>query len=423
MKVMVVGSGAREHALAARIATSPQVEQVLCVPGNGGTEGFAVSLDLPLSDLPAIARAAKEQQVGLVVVGPEAPLVDGLVDAVEAQGIPAFGPRKAAAQLEGSKALSKRFMARHGIPTAEFGVFEDADAADRYVAERGRPLVVKADGLAAGKGVIVASSVEQTHEAIDRIMRQREFGDAGRVVVLEERLRGQEVSYHVVVADGRYVALVAAQDHKALRDGDEGPNTGGMGAYSPPPIVTAEVERRILSEVVEPTLAGFAADQIAYRGALFIGLMIVDGAPQVLEYNVRFGDPETQVLMARCAGDLLPLLLGSAKGDLSGVELAWEAPAAMCVVLAAPGYPGSYPKGLPIEGLDEAQALPGVQVVHAGTRRDGDRVVSSGGRVLGVTASGPDIDTVAERAYAAVGKICFEGMQFRSDIGHHARTR
>ncbi|MDD9937320.1 MAG: phosphoribosylamine--glycine ligase [Myxococcales bacterium] len=422
MKVLVVGSGAREHALAARLAQSPQVESVICAPGNGGTAGLAENVAIDPEDGEAVVALARERGIDFAVVGPEAPLVAGVADALREAGIDAFGPGREAARAEGSKAHSKRFMQRHGIPTADATIFDDADAADAHVRSLGRPLVVKADGLAAGKGVIVTSTVEQTHDAIDRIMRKREFGEAGATAVLEERLVGQEVSYHVVSDGTRYVALAAAQDHKPLLDGDAGPNTGGMGAYSPPPVVTAEVERRILERVAEPTLDGFRADGVDFRGALFIGLMIVDGDPYVIEYNVRFGDPETQVLMSRFKGDVLPLLLGSARGDLSGVEVAWEAPASMCVVLASGGYPGSYAKGLPIDGVAAAEDLDGVEVFHAGTRREGGQLVTSGGRVLGVTAIGADIDTAAERAYAGVERVAFEGKQYRKDIGWRART-
>jgi phosphoribosylamine--glycine ligase len=418
---MVIGSGAREHAFAQRLARSPQVSAVICAPGNGGTAEIAENVAVDPEDVQAVVALAKERGVGFALIGPEAPLVAGLADALVAAGIDTFGPHKAAARLEGSKAFSKRFMQKYGVPTAEAWIFEDAAAAEKHVRAYGKPLVVKADGLAAGKGVIVAGDVAETLDAIDRIMRKREFGEAGACVVLEERLVGEEVSYHVVLDGEHHVPLAAAQDHKRLLDGDRGPNTGGMGAYSPPKIVTPEVERKILERVVQPTLRGLKADGIAYRGALFIGLMIVGGEPYVLEYNTRFGDPETEVLMSRYRGDVLSLLRGAARGELRGVGVAWEAPAAMSVVIASRGYPGSYPKGLPISGLDAAALVEGVEVQHAGTRRDGDRVLTAGGRVLAVTARGADIDQVAERAYDAVGRIAFEGMQYRRDIGHRAR--
>jgi phosphoribosylamine--glycine ligase len=420
---MVVGSGAREHALARKLSQSPTVKQLLCAPGNGGTAAIAENVAVDPEDVAAVVSLARARAVDFVVVGPEGPLVAGLVDALADAGIAAFGPGAVASQLEGSKSFSKRFMLRHSIPTAAAAMFDDAAAAAAPVRAQGRPMVVKADGLAAGKGVIVAGSVGETLDAIDRIMRQREFGDAGSHVLLEERLVGEEVSYHVVLDGERYVALAAAQDHKRIFDGDEGPNTGGMGAYSPPPVVTGAVERKILARIVKPTLDGLRAEGIRYRGALFIGLMIVDGDPYVIEYNCRFGDPETQVMMARFRGDLLPLLLGAARGDLREVQVQWEAPAAMCVVLAAEGYPGAYAKGRVIRGIEEAAGIPNVDVLHAGTEVRGGDVLTTGGRVLSVTARGADIDSVADHAYAAVGCIHFDGMQYRRDIGFRARKR
>ncbi len=421
MKVLVVGNGGREHALAWRLAASPGVDAVYAAPGNAGTARVATNLDVRAEDVAGIVRAAKERQVGLVVVGPEAPLVAGLVDALRAEGVLVFGPSKAAARLEGSKGFAKDFMKRHAIPTAAYRVFEDAARAEAWIRELDRPMVIKADGLAAGKGVVVAGSVAESVAAIDEIMRQRAHGDAGARVVVEERLEGPEVSFHVVCDGTRAVPLAAAQDHKRLCDGDEGPNTGGMGAYSPPPMVDAALEQRILRAVVEPTLRGMAAEGCPLTGVLFVGLMIVDGAPRVLEYNVRFGDPETEVLMARLEGDVLPLLLGAARGDLSGVELRWGAPAALSVVMASEGYPGSGPKGRAIRGIDAANALEGVVVFEAGTRAEGATTVTSGGRVLCVTAAGASVEDAAARAYAGVDAIAFDGAQHRRDIGWQAR--
>jgi phosphoribosylamine--glycine ligase len=423
MKVLVVGSGGREHAIVSRIAQSQGVTEVLCAPGNGGTAAIAENVPVAAEDVHGIVELARERGVGFVVVGPEAPLVAGLVDALEEAGIEAFGPKRVAAQLEGSKSFSKAFMERHGVPTARSATFTDVDAAIAYARAHAKALVVKADGLAAGKGVVVARSVEETVEAIERTMRAREFGAAGDKVVLEEILVGEEVSFHVLIDGEHSLALAAAQDHKRLCDGDEGPNTGGMGAYSPPPVVTAEVERKILERVVAPTVAGLKKDGIPFRGVLFVGLMIDNGEPYVLEYNTRFGDPETEVLLARFDGDLLALMRACAQGKLDTVKLSWKAPCALCVVLAAGGYPGSYEKGRVITGLDAAAKLDDVQVLHAGTKRDGDNVVTSGGRVLAVTAKGTDIDRVAERAYEAVARIAFDGMQYRRDIGHHARGK
>jgi phosphoribosylamine--glycine ligase len=427
MKVLVVGSGAREHAIASRIAQSAGVTQLLCAPGNGGTAAIAENVAVAAEDVLGIVKLAKDRGVGFVVVGPEGPLVAGLVDALEEAGIEAFGPKRVAAQLEGSKAFSKAFMERHAIPTAGSATFTDVDAAVAYARSRGKPLVVKADGLAAGKGVVVARTVDETVDAIERVMRAREFGAAGERVVLEEVLVGEEVSFHVLLDGEHSIPLAAAQDHKRLMDHDEGPNTGGMGAYSPPPVVTAEVEKKILERVVAPTVAGLRKDNIPFRGVLFIGLMIDNGEPYVLEYNTRFGDPETEVLLARFDGDLLALLRACAQGKLDTTSVRWKAPCAMAVVLAAGGYPGSYEKGRVISGLDEAAEIENVQVLHAGTRLernpDGDTVTTAGGRVLAVTARGTDIDSTAARAYEAVSRIAFHGMQYRRDIGHHARRK
>jgi phosphoribosylamine---glycine ligase len=421
MKVIVVGSGAREHVLARAISRSPQVTDVICAPGNAGTASFAQSVAINAEDVAAVVKAAKSHAVDLVVIGPEAPLVAGVVDALEEVGIAAFGPRKAGALIEGSKVFSKRFMAEYGIPTAGFEVFDDPDKADRYIRSNSRPLVVKADGLAAGKGVIVASTTDEALSAVDRIMRQREFGDAGNLVLVEECLVGQEVSYHIVTDGERFIPLAASQDHKRVFDSDRGPNTGGMGAYSPPPVVTPEIEKAIIARIVKPTMDGFRQRGITYRGALFIGLMIKDGEATVLEYNARFGDPETQVIVPRWKGDLVTLLLGCARGDISHVQPVWDAPAAMCVVLASEGYPGSYPKGREIRGLDQAAALPRVDVFHAGTKIDGNKIVTSGGRVLSVVACGESIDSVAKTVYEGVTRISFDGMHFRRDIGWRAR--
>jgi len=419
MVILVIGSGAREHALAWKLAAPGR--EMHAAPGNAGIAELATCHDVAATDVEGLVALARSLDAELVVVGPEAPLVLGVVDAMEAAGILAYGPSREAARLEGSKIFSKQLMRERAVPTAGFEVFDDADTATAYVRGAGRPLVVKADGLAAGKGVTVAKTADEAAAAIDVIMRDRKFGDAGARVLVEECLVGPEVSYHVVCDGERYVALATAQDHKRAYDGDEGPNTGGMGAYSPPPMAGAEVERAILSRVVEPTLTGMRDAGTPFRGTLFVGLMIVDGEPQVLEYNVRFGDPETEVLMARWGGDALPLFVGSARGDLSAVETEWSAPCAMGVVLASGGYPGSYDKGKRITGLAEANAMEGVQVFHAGTRRQGDAVVTNGGRVMCVTATGATIEECATRAYAAADVIDFEGKMLRRDIGWQAR--
>ena len=414
MKVLVIGSGAREHALAWKLKQSPEVTQLFCLPGNAGTSALATNLEGSASEIDAVLEATRKHAIELVVIGPEDPLVAGLVDRLREAGILAFGPDRAAAQLEGSKAFSKELMREAGVPTADFRVFTDPDEAERYVRAAGRPLVVKADGLAAGKGVVVARDAAEAVAAIDTIMRKRAFGSAGDKLVVEETLRGQEVSYHVVSDGERYVALAPAQDHKRIGDGDSGPNTGGMGAYSPPPVVTPEVEQKIRTRVIEPTLAAMKKRGTPFRGVLFVGLMIEAGEPRVLEYNVRFGDPETEVLLMRWSGDLLPLVLGAARGDLSGVQTRWSAPAALCVVMASAGYPGSYTKGVRIQGLEHVgqEAL----VFHAGTAERDGQIVTAGGRVLTVTAVGQTIDEAAARAYAVVGQIHFDGAQHRTDI-------
>ena len=422
MRAMVIGSGAREHSLAWRLSRDSGVDEVLCAPGNGGSAAVGRNLDTG-GDPDALVRAAIAEKVDFVVVGPEAPLVEGIVDDLEEAGIAAFGPGRFAARLEGSKVFSKEIMARHDIPTAGFRVFTDPETAIAYLREQGRPMVVKADGLAAGKGVIVAADVEEAVAGVELIMGEKKFGSAGDAIVVEELLPGEEVSYHVVSDGERYVALATAQDHKRAYDGDRGPNTGGMGAYSPPTVVDAAMERKVLERIVEPTLKGMAEEAQPYRGALFVGLMIVDGEPQVLEYNVRFGDPECETMMTRWQGDILPLLLGSAKGDLTGVEARWDAPCSLCVVLASGGYPGSYEKGKVITGVEEADRMEGVTVFHAGTRRDGDRLLTAGGRVLTVTAIGETLDQAAERAYGAADRIDFEGKQLRTDIGWRARSK
>jgi phosphoribosylamine--glycine ligase len=422
MRVLIVGGGAREHALAWRLSQDDGVE-VIGAPGNAGIAALGRTVTIDPTDADQVVELAKRESADLVVVGPEAPLVAGVVDALREHGIDAFGPDREAARLEGSKIFSKEFMARHGIPTAGFAIFDDADAAVRYIEGAKRPLVVKADGLAAGKGVIVATDAAEAIAGVDLIMRKRAFGDAGARVLIEECLVGQEVSYHVVSDGDRFIRLAPAQDHKRAFDGDRGPNTGGMGAYSPPPVVTAEVEQKIIERVIEPTLRGMAAEGRPFRGALFVGLMIVEGEPMVLEYNTRFGDPECQTLMTRWKGSVMPLIRGSARGDFGSLTLEWEAPASLCVVLASGGYPGSYEKGKPITGLSDAAAVPQVTVFHAGTTFDGDAVVTSGGRVLSVTATGETIDEAAERAYAAADKIHFQGKQLRRDIGWRARSR
>ena len=419
-RVVIVGAGAREHALAAAIVQGGH--HVVVAPGNAGTESVARNADVRADDVPGLVALAIAERADLVVVGPELPLTLGLVDALEARGVRAFGPSRAAAQLEGSKSFMKRFCERHRIPTAAFAVFDDPDEAERHVRSAGRPLVVKADGLAGGKGVVVASDADEACRAIDRIMRRRAYGDAGRAVVLEERLAGEEASFHVVCDGARGVALAPAQDHKRVRDGDQGPNTGGMGAYAPAPVVTPAVHERVMREIVEPTLAGMAAEGTPLRGVLFVGLMIDRGEPKVLEYNVRFGDPEATVLVPTYGGDWFELLDAAARGDLPA-QVVHPSRAALAVVMAAAGYPDAPRAGDRIEGLDAA--LPeDTFVFHAGTRREVDGVlVTHGGRVLAVGASANTLEEAARLAYEAVARIRWEGEHHRRDIGSRALSK
>ncbi len=422
MRVMVLGSGGREHALCWAIARSSQVDEVICAPGSDGIARVARTLPVDLASVGAVVDLAKREGAGLVVVGPEDPLVAGVSDALAGAGIPAFGPCADAARLEGSKAFAKAFMARHGIPTAAHELFDDPDRAEAHVRALGGPVVVKADGLAAGKGVTVCDDTGQALAAIREVMRERRFGDAGAQVLIEERLLGEEVSYYAICDGERFVPFGAAQDHKRALDGDRGENTGGMGAYSPTPVIDAAVERSILERVVRPTFDGLRADGHPYRGVLFCNLMIRDGEPRVIEYNARFGDPETQPLMLRLQSDLVPLLLGAARGRLPADARVELGEPAVCVVLASEGYPRSYPTGREIRGL-EAAAAAGATVFHAGTARSGDGWVTAGGRVLGVTARGADLASACERAYAAVDAISFEGAQHRRDIAARALAR
>jgi phosphoribosylamine--glycine ligase len=417
-KVLVVGSGSREHALAWALARAGHAPIV--APGNAGTRFLGRNADVRADDLSGLVALAKTERVELVVIGPEAPLVLGLADALAEANIPCFGPSKAAARLEGSKAFMKAFLKRHRIPTAEFVVVSDRESAHAHVRRVGRPLVVKTDGLAAGKGVVVASTVEETLEAIDAAMVHGAFGDAGRTLVLEERLAGEEASFHVLCDGARALALPAAQDHKRIFDGDRGPNTGGMGAYAPAPIVTASVQAEVLRAVVEPTLRGLADEGTPFRGVLFVGLMIDQGKPRVLEFNVRFGDPEACVLLPLLPGDPFALLHGAAIGQLRDVP-GVRPGAALGVVMASEGYPASPRTGDAIEGLEAAAALKDVLVFHAGTRRGDDGIVrTSGGRVLTVVGLGADLEVARRRAYEGVSRIRWRGEQHRSDIGWRA---
>ncbi|MBK9702339.1 MAG: phosphoribosylamine--glycine ligase [Betaproteobacteria bacterium] len=423
MNLLVIGGGGREHALAWKLAQSPRAARVFVAPGNAGTARDPAFTNVDLAAVADLVAFAKREHVLLTVVGPEAPLAAGVVDAFRAAGLRIFGPTRAAARLESSKDYAKAFMARHRIPTADYRTFTDAGAARDYVAARGAPIVVKADGLAAGKGVVVATSVAEAQAAIDGMLVGNTLGSAGARVVIEDFLAGEEASF-IVMVDGRNVLpLASSQDHKRLRDGDEGPNTGGMGAYSPAPVVTPKIHARVMREVIMPTINGMAADGIPYTGFLYAGVMIdAAGTPRVLEFNCRLGDPETQPILVRLKSDLVDLLEQGVEGSLDRAETDWDRRAALGVVLAAHGYPESPRSGDAIAGLERVSAAshPGCMVFHAGTRMVDGRPVAAGGRVLCVTALGDSVRQAQRAAYAAIAEIRFDGMQFRSDIGHRA---
>ncbi len=420
MRVLVIGGGGREHALAWKIRQSPQVEKVYCAPGNAGIAQVAEVVPIPADDVPGLLRFARERGVDLTVVGPELPLMLGVVDEFRDAGLRIFGPTREGARLEGSKAFAKELMRRWNIPTGYFSVFDNPEEAKRFVAEVGVPIVIKADGLAGGKGVIVCEELKEAEQAIDEILVARLFGDAGARVVIEEYLEGEEVSF-ILLTDGVSVLpFPSSQDHKRLLDDDQGPNTGGMGAYSPAPMLTPEMHARVMAEIVLPTIQALQVSKIDYRGVLYIGLMLTAAGPKVLEFNARFGDPECQPLMMRLESDLVQLLGACVDQRLGEVTAVWDERAAACVVLAAAGYPGAVEKGRIIHGLEEVERLSDVVVFHAGTARRQQQYVTNGGRVLGVTALGADVAEAAERAYAAVSKIHFDGMQYRRDIGRRA---
>ena len=419
MKLLVIGAGGREHAIAWRLAQSPRVQVVYVAPGNGGTALETGLKNIALTEIPDLISFAKSENIQLTVVGPEAPLAAGAVDAFRAAGLKIFGPTRAAARLESSKDFAKSFMARHGIPTALHRTFESADAAKAFASQRGAPIVVKADGLAAGKGVVVAASIEEAHAAIDHMMTARSLGEAGTRVVVEEFLEGEEASF-IVMSDGTHVLpLATSQDHKRLRDGDQGPNTGGMGAYSPAPIVTPRLHNRVMREIILPAVQAMAQEGTPYVGFLYAGLMIDKaGNPKTLEFNCRLGDPEAQPILLRLKSDLLELLERAIAGGLRDVEVEWDRRTALGVVLAAHGYPDAPRKGDRIQGLPKPSAE--CRVFHAGTRLEGAELVTSGGRVLCVTALGDSVRMARTRAYEALERIRFDGMQYRTDIGHRA---
>jgi phosphoribosylamine--glycine ligase len=420
MRVLVVGSGGREHALCWAIAASPLCDALFCAPGNAGIAKEAACVPIAASDSPKLVAFCKAERIDFVVVGPEQPLVAGLVDRLEAAGIAAFGPRQDAAALEGSKGFAKDFCARHGIPTAAYGRFADADAAKAYIAAKGAPIVVKVDGLAAGKGVTVARSLAEAHEAVDAAMHGGRFGVAGAEIVVEELLEGEEASFFALVDGSTALPLAGAQDHKAVGEGDTGPNTGGMGAYSPAPCLTPAIEEEVMTRIIRPTVAGMAREGRPFRGILFAGLMLTAAGPKLIEYNVRFGDPECQVLMTRLKSDLLPALLAARDGALEAFDLRWREETALCVVLAARGYPGEPLKGTEIRGLDATAADPAITIFHAATRLEQGRLLADGGRVLGVTALGDGAAAAQRKAYEAVDQIDWPEGFCRRDIGWRA---
>lgn len=418
MKVLIVGSGGREHALAWKLAQSPKISHLYCAPGNAGIAEYASCVALAVDDIAGIVAWAKKEGIGLVVVGPELPLTLGLVDALAAVGIKAFGPTSNAAELEGSKVFSKNLMQKYGVPTAKYGVFSDVESALEFSREIKGPWVVKADGLAAGKGVLICQSMQETEEAIRQVLVDRAFGDAGKKLIVEEFLEGEELSL-MAFCDGKTVLpMVSAQDHKRVFTGDQGPNTGGMGAYSPAPLATPELVKQVEAEVLIPVMQAMEKEGRTFQGILYAGLMVTEDGPKVLEFNARFGDPETQVVLPRLENDLLEVMLAVVEGRLSEMQLNWKEEACVTVVMASEGYPGDYPKGRIIHGL--AQVPEGVLVFHSGTAKDGKEIVTNGGRVLAVTALGEDIRAAVDTAYAGVKAISFKGAHYRTDIAHRA---
>ncbi|WP_432822986.1 phosphoribosylamine--glycine ligase [Trichloromonas sp.] len=423
MKILVVGGGGREHALVWKISQSPLVDTLYCAPGNPGIAELAECVHIGADEIEALLDFAMAEKVDLTVVGPEVPLTMGIVDRFQAAGLEVFGPSKAAAQLEGSKKFSKDLMAKYGIPTAAYGSFTDRDAAVAYVRQQGAPIVVKADGLAAGKGVVVAMSEQQAITAIDDIMLDKVFGAAGSQVVIEEFMDGEEASFFAFTDGKQFLPLASAQDHKRVYDNDEGPNTGGMGAYSPAPVVTDAVATEVIETIVKPTIDGMAADGCPYSGILYVGLMIKDGKPRVVEYNARFGDPEAQPLLMRMKSDIVSVLQACARGELGQASLEWHDKAAVCVVMASGGYPADFEKGLEISGLEAAEAIEDLMVFHAGTTLKDGKVVNNGGRVLGVTGLGATVAAAIDKAYAGVREIRWQDVHYRNDIGKKALGR
>ncbi len=420
MKILVVGGGGREHALVWKIAQSPKVSKVYCAPGNAGISEQATIVPIQANDLNGLLAFALKEKIELTVVGPEDPLTRGMVDLFESKNLFIFGASRKAAEIEGSKAFAKEMMKKYHIPTALYEVFDDRNEAVKYILNQGAPIVVKADGLAAGKGVIVCKTIEEAIHSVDQIMVEKIFGKAGNRVVIEEYLVGEEASY-IAFTDGKTILpMASSQDHKPILDGDQGANTGGMGAYSPAPVVTDEIHERIVEKVLRPVIYGMGEEDRPYKGVLYAGLMIQEGRPKVLEFNARFGDPETQPVLMRMKGDIVPILEACMKGTLSQHKIEWDNRASVCVVMASKGYPGDYEKGKTIEGLKEVSQMESVFVFHAGTALKDGQIVTNGGRVLGVTGLGEDIPRAIERTYQAVKKISWDGVHYRTDIGQKA---
>ncbi len=423
MKVLVVGGGGREHSLVWKIAQSPLVERIYCAPGNPGIAELAECVHIAADEIDALCNFAKTEKIGLTVVGPEVPLTMGIVDTFQAAGLDIFGPNKAAARIEGSKGFSKDLMARYNIPTAAYRSFTDHAQAVIYIKKQGAPIVVKADGLAAGKGVIVAMTEEQAIAAVDEIMLDKVFGMAGASVVIEEFMDGEEASFFAFTDGKNILPLASSQDHKRVNDNDEGQNTGGMGAYSPAPVVTDDLYQVIVDTIVKPTIKGMAQDGCPYRGILYVGLMIKDGLPRVVEFNARFGDPEAQPLLMRMKSDIVPVLQDCARGELRQSSIDWHDKAAVCVVMSSGGYPATFEKGLPINGLDIAAEIEDLMVFHAATAFKDGRIVNNGGRVLGVTGLGDTVKEAIDKAYAGVKVINWGKVHYRHDIGARALNR
>ena len=420
MRILVIGSGGREHALIWKLRQSPQAERIFCAPGNAGTGEIAENISIPASDLKALASFAKDNRIDLTVVGPDDPLAAGIVDMFASEKLRAFGPDKSAARIESSKIFAKELMRNQKIPTAEARTFSDSSEALHYCEHRRFPVVIKADGLALGKGVVIAANAAAARSTIDEMMNQARFGDAGRRIIIEEFLHGTECSLHALVDGKNYLLLESARDHKRALDGDQGPNTGGMGAFSPADNWDPEMQSRFQSEIMKPLLGGLIQEGVTFRGLLYPGLIMTRDGPRVLEFNCRFGDPETQALLPRMKSDLLPLLEATIDGEVERCTIEWDPRAAVTVVLASGGYPGKYESGKSISGLEEAAKIEGVQLFHAGTKRDGDEVKTAGGRVLAVTALGSTIERARSRAYEAVSRIRFEHCHYRRDIALNA---